>query len=1195
MNRREFLLSGGTAFPLLGRPQVAGAPSAAPLEARIEARFGLPLADAIRLRRWSVFGTLQRFAGELGVSPAELQRLLRAHQWDLMHAPALALQNQDLSAMETIRVTRGEFERVDAFLNRAGEKAAPGSRAGISCDREGIIVSVHCHEPRPDLLTARVTPGGRTGTERAFWDGDLLAVKKQLPALTSPALREWAVQFGSPRQSVLLDDCIVVFVTALDIGHDRSYLYPSPFMPDPAKWRRETTPRKVNRIFLEGAYYALAVNSNGAVLDVFFDPWEGGTICPAWPSEAGVAVKRGTDYWQAEVRIPWRSLRPEVNEDSVWGIDLARIRRGGAATGEVTRTPRSTLVQHDVAIPVTVIPPLFNPSITVAPLAAAETGREFPSPVEWAGAARASDFVDNQSGKKAEDVESRITHDAANLYVKFECHERDTALLQVVTREEEEAEYGAGNRRCDYLNRREIWGLGWGDYVEVILAPNLDYADPFHGGSFTFLVNSRGDLLERYYDSFGMYNVAPVPAWRSGTRVRVVKAAKTWTVEVAIPLDALCTMGVVSRTWGLNLHRAKSARITGGPAAHFCWSPTGQVYEAPTWPPAYISLRDGRRLGKMRIDSGRVRLGSQTQRPGPAITRTKPAGPPAHRRCDSDRLVSVCFVDKTHGWVVGGLGAIRHTSDGGESWREQDSGTDFALEKVFFVDREHGWAVGGWGRDASVALFGGAGVMLATTDGGKHWAKQLDDRSVWLQDVFFLDRRLGWAVGEFGVVLRTTDGGGHWRQVRRTGTTSWLYAVHFTDSRHGWAVGYDETILRSEDGGQSWLPVASPVPKRPHGWLATWRAVAFADERQGWIAGDGGSILRTVDGGKTWQLERLGLPESLAEMTSFEDLKVAPDGTVWAVSPMALLKKSADCGEWRLVGTRAPAWRRAISFGDGENGWLVGERGAILRTTNGGADWVRQRESPLPMGLLYATPHPHHLNGTLLGVLAEKFDTAYAVCSRGVREFELRGDVHGHMAAASAMAIGVPVVHEFLEFSWRQRYHPHCVAQRYQTCGGIEAVEKRLVTMIRTLRPRILVAEAPVIQEGYYAHGVGEVGRAVIRAFDSAADPGKFPELLELGLEPFAPDKLYIQTWWANELYRINPPTLRVRSADRFSERLGMTFADAKARSRGCYWGPDRSQSRKNRRGLPTWALHLKRTRVGKSAREDSISQGIEW
>ena len=45
---------------------------------RIETEFGRPFADVVRLHQWSVYGTANRFAEQLGVSRDQLDALLKA-------------------------------------------------------------------------------------------------------------------------------------------------------------------------------------------------------------------------------------------------------------------------------------------------------------------------------------------------------------------------------------------------------------------------------------------------------------------------------------------------------------------------------------------------------------------------------------------------------------------------------------------------------------------------------------------------------------------------------------------------------------------------------------------------------------------------------------------------------------------------------------------------------------------------------------------------------------------------------------------------------------------------------------------------------------------------------------------------------------------------------------------------------------
>ena len=100
---------------------------------------------------------------------------------------------------------------------------------------------------------------------------------------------------------------------------------------------------------------------------------------------------------------------------------------------------------------------------------------------------------------------------------------------------------------------------------------------------------------------------------------------------------------------------------------------------------------------------------------------------------------------------MGENGTVLATTNGGATWREQDSGSSKYLQAVAFTDATHGWAVGG---DE------GPTVILATTNGGATWGAQRSGSDSWLQAVAFTDATHGWAVGSGGVILATTDGGG---------------------------------------------------------------------------------------------------------------------------------------------------------------------------------------------------------------------------------------------------------------------------------------------------------------------------------------------------------------------------------------------------------------------------------------------------
>ena len=151
-------------------------------------------------------------------------------------------------------------------------------------------------------------------------------------------------------------------------------------------------------------------------------------------------------------------------------------------------------------------------------------------------------------------------------------------------------------------------------------------------------------------------------------------------------------------------------------------------------------------------------------------------------------LNSVHFVNATTGWAVGYVGRILRTTDGGENWNIQSSGTGEILNSVHFTDQNTGWAVGEHG------------IILNTTDGGTNWNSQTISMWYNLESVYFTNNNTGWTVGSSGTILKTIDGGINWNS-QISGTTNWLTAVSFTDTVNGIVVGENGTILRTTNGG----------------------------------------------------------------------------------------------------------------------------------------------------------------------------------------------------------------------------------------------------------------------------------------------------------------------------------------------------------------------------------------------------------
>jgi len=308
-------------------------------------------------------------------------------------------------------------------------------------------------------------------------------------------------------------------------------------------------------------------------------------------------------------------------------------------------------------------------------------------------------------------------------------------------------------------------------------------------------------------------------------------------------------------------------------------------------------------------------------------------------------LNGTCFVDAKHGWAVGDAGTILVTSNGGVTWKLQQSGTANDLEDIVFLDRKTGYACGDlctivsttnggvtWRArelDARHTLngidfvdkrrgwaVGCHGHAVYTRDGGAHW-KWMDpgERTI-LHDVDFVDAKRGWAVGWYGQVLVTTDGGAHWsQQSAGTRDIDQLNGVCFTDAEHGWVVG-DYTLIATTDGGKNWVPQTS--------WnnldnYYTLRDVCFVDQLNGWAVGGGGLILHTTTGGGAWHEQTSGVS------TSISGVAATDASCARAVGGAGMLLTADDGGtRWQMRSSGATGNLKDVCFSDAQHGWAVG-------------------------------------------------------------------------------------------------------------------------------------------------------------------------------------------------------------------------------------------------------------------------------
>ena len=260
---------------------------------------------------------------------------------------------------------------------------------------------------------------------------------------------------------------------------------------------------------------------------------------------------------------------------------------------------------------------------------------------------------------------------------------------------------------------------------------------------------------------------------------------------------------------------------------------------------------------------------------------------------DREDYYDAFVLDANNAWVSGGRGLILHVTNNGQDFAMLETGVQKAIYEVDFATTEDGVAVG---QD---------GIVLKTDDGGKTWTRNPIELPL-----------LDWQVAQ-----------PHYFAVSRG-----------ADAQHIWAVGPVGAIIRSQDGGETWENLSlwcdmsfdnfatSDPADDPESTLrlnpcdVTLNGVSFPTNEDGWVAGEFGIILRTQDGGVTWQRQR--------------DVRNLPKYT------------RPELPEEEAIRQRIPPlyiedlFLIDVDFRSAQEGYVTGESGTLLQTTDAGETWT---------------------------------------------------------------------------------------------------------------------------------------------------------------------------------------------------------------------------------------------------------------
>jgi len=316
-------------------------------------------------------------------------------------------------------------------------------------------------------------------------------------------------------------------------------------------------------------------------------------------------------------------------------------------------------------------------------------------------------------------------------------------------------------------------------------------------------------------------------------------------------------------------------------------------------------------------------------------------------------FTDVAFMNKEIGIAVGGW-TFRHsdggdvflTGNGGKSWNRTFNPA-FELGACFFVHENAAFIC-----ESKNVFPGEENSIFKSTDSGKNWITFYETDGFSINDIWFINENVGWAVGtgiDQAKIIRTADVGENWEEDWRDpkpayyqGDLYGLFSVCFVSDTTGWAIGEAGLMVKysNKDGWQEQSSVTDlPLNK-----------VFFSDEHHGWIAGGYSNdndfyplLLKTIDDGESWQeIENVNY--------LINDIYFENNQHGWAVgadsNSQGVILESLDGGNsWNVQIEDLIGPLTALHFKD-SYGWAVGELGLVLRTDNG-VSWIDQINNPV--------------------------------------------------------------------------------------------------------------------------------------------------------------------------------------------------------------------------------------------------------
>ena len=280
--------------------------------------------------------------------------------------------------------------------------------------------------------------------------------------------------------------------------------------------------------------------------------------------------------------------------------------------------------------------------------------------------------------------------------------------------------------------------------------------------------------------------------------------------------------------------------------------------------------------------------------------------------------LDLAFTDQNHGFLVGSNRLILETNDGGASWQERalelPEEENFRLISVDFSG-DDGWIVGQ------------PGLLLHSTDGGQSWSRLFLDTKLPGEPylVTAQGRNSAELATNVGAVYRTSDGGNSWQAEVEDAAGAVRDLRRSRDGHYVSVSGLGNFFATWNPGDAVWTPHQRVSSQRL-------QSMGFQPDGALWMLARGAQMRFSPAADSPDEWSKPVVP--IVNGYGYLDMAWDPNGTIWTGGGSGTLLLSSDGGKtWQKdpVGSQQPTNFTRIAFFDDGKGFVIGERGSLLR------------------------------------------------------------------------------------------------------------------------------------------------------------------------------------------------------------------------------------------------------------------------